>query len=312
MTAINLFGGDYEHTLELAATGPGFSIVYNAGPPTQIFEQMLSHRAFEACEMSLSNYLIVKDRGADWLTAIPVFPNRAFRHNTVYVRADSAIRTPKDLEGARFGLEDYTMTAAVWLRGTLHEEYGVEWRRIQWSCAEGHKRFDPPSDASVSYVNGDLEQLLLDGEVDAIMSFAPRDDANPPAARRLRPLFASAQDVEREYYLKTRIYPINHCVVVRSDVLARLPELPNRLFAAYTAAKKKAYARRLCGTLVPWGKQHWKAAFDLFDGDPLPYGLTTENRRVIDKLADYAATQGLISKKPTLSDLFLRVSETSD
>jgi 4,5-dihydroxyphthalate decarboxylase len=312
LAVLNLFGGDYEHTLELAGSGPGYSIVYNARPPTQIFEEMLSRRTFEACEMSLSNYLIVRDRGADWLTAIPVFPNRAFRHGTVYVRAGSTLRSPKDLEGARFGVEDYTMTAAVWLRGTLHEEYQMDWRRIQWRCAERHKRFDPPPDVAVSYVRGDLEQLLLDGELDGIMSFGPRDDGNPPEQRRLRPLFESPQEVEREYYIRTRIYPINHCVVVRSDALARHPELPDRLLTAYAAAKKKAYARRLGGTLVPWGKLHWKSAFDLFGGDPLPYGLTPENRRVVDKLAEYAARQGLISTKRPLSELFLPVSTADD
>jgi 4,5-dihydroxyphthalate decarboxylase len=123
MRQIDLYGGDYEHTLELAGAGPDFSIVYNRRAPTQIFEQMLSDRVFEACEMSLSNYLMVRDRGAEWLNAVPVFPNRAFRHGTVYVGADSALSLPGDLEGARFGLEDYTMTAAVWLRGTLEEEY---------------------------------------------------------------------------------------------------------------------------------------------------------------------------------------------
>ena len=89
MASIILVGGDYEHVLELATADVDPAIVYNTGSPSRIFEEMLSNRTYEACEMSLSNYLMVKDRGANWLHAIPVFPNRAFRHGTVYVRADS-------------------------------------------------------------------------------------------------------------------------------------------------------------------------------------------------------------------------------
>ena len=111
---IELYGGDYEHTLELAGQSGGFDIRYNTAPVVEIFEKMLTERAFEACEFSLSNYIMLKDRGASWLHAVAVFPYRAFRHSTLYVRKDSAIRAPKDLVGKRIGVPDYSMTAAVW------------------------------------------------------------------------------------------------------------------------------------------------------------------------------------------------------
>ena len=117
--AIDVAGGDYEHTLGLAGIRDGIDIRYTTAPLRDVFLRMLTERCYEACEFSLSNYLMLRDRGADWLHAIPVFPYRAFRHSTLYVRKDSSLREPADLRGKRVGVPDFSMTAAVWTRGIL-------------------------------------------------------------------------------------------------------------------------------------------------------------------------------------------------
>jgi 4,5-dihydroxyphthalate decarboxylase len=303
-----LYGGDYEHTLALAGSHEGLVIDYHHGSPSAIFAKMIAERAYEACEFSLANLLILRDQGADWLSAIPVFPNRAFRHHTLFVRRDSDIQSPADLRGRRIGLEDYSMTAAVWVRGFLNEDYGVNWRDVAWFCDNRQGRFSPPAEANVTLIEDDPESMLEAGTVDAIMSFGPRDERRPPGDRKLRRLFHDAQKTEQGYYERTGIYPINHCVTIRNDVLERIPSLPKTLFNTYLASKKAAYQRKLGTTLVPWAKLYWPAAFEIFGGDPLPYGLTDSNKAVVAKLGVYLHEQKLIRKIPSLDSLFLSES----
>lgn len=302
---VDLFGADYEHTMALDGVRHGVRINYNARPVAEIFGKMIAERSFEACEFSLSNYIMLKDRGADWIFAIPVFPNRSFRHNTLFVRRDGDLVEAAQLRGKKIGVEDYSMTAAVWVRGLLNEEYDVHWRELEWYCDAGQRRFATPAGVKLIPVSGDLENMLIEGELDAIMSFGPRDERLPVAKRQLRRLIANVEDVEREYYQRTGIYPINHCVVIRKDVLDRFPDLSRCLFEAYAGSKASAYKRRLGATLVPWGRRYWTEVFDVFGGDPLPYGLTKPNRMVIEKLANYLHEQKLIAKKPKINSLFV-------
>lgn len=305
---VELVGADYEHTMALDSVSDGIVIKYKARPVTEIFGRMISERAFEACEFSLSNYILLKDRGADWLHAVPVFPNRSFRHNTLFVRRDSDLVEPAQLRGRKIGVEDYSMTAAVWVRGILNEQYGVHWRELDWHCEASQKRFPAPTGLRVTCVSSDLETMLLDGQLDAMMSFGPRDERLPAEKRRLRRLIPNVEEVEKAYYKKTGIYPINHCVVVRKDLLARIPEIPRVLFQAYADSKASAYKRRVGATMIPWGKRYWTEVLDLFGGDPLPYGLTDANRMVVDKLIGYLHEQKLISERPDVDSLFVKGS----
>src|SRR5690606_16006607 len=120
---IEFVGGDHEHTLGMSQERHGIRINYTTAPLMPVFERMISERAYEACEFSLANYIMLKDRGADWLSAIPVFPQRAFRHANFYLRQDSPIQEPSQLRGRRIGVPDYSMTLAVWMRGILFEQY---------------------------------------------------------------------------------------------------------------------------------------------------------------------------------------------
>lgn len=117
-------------------------------------------------------------------------------------------------------------------------------------------------------------------------------------------MLEDAEAEERAYYGRTAIYPISHCVVVRSDALAKKPELAQAVCTAYALAKERAYRRQLGTTLVPWGKAHWTRSFELFGGDPLPYGLTPGNRKVVERLGLYLVQQGFIGSAPAAETLF--------
>ena len=302
--AMEVHGGDYEHVLALSGIYHDIELRYVIGRPRDIFADMLKKRAYEVCEFSLSNYLMLKDREADWIQALPIFPYRAFRHSALYVRADSPLRGPKDLPGKRIGVPDFSMTAAVWTRGILADQYGIPWMDLRW-VVSGPQRFPTLSGVTLEQVETDLEEDLIAGRIDVLLTTAVADDRNPPSARLLRPLIADVQHAEEQYFRETGIYPINHVVVIRSDALARLPRLPRALFVAYSQAKSHAYQRKLGTTLLPWGARYWQDVFAQFGGDPLPYGLCGVNRKVIDRLIKHLHEQRLITRRLDIDTLFI-------
>jgi len=296
-------GGDYEHTLGIAGVYAGVRLGYEAPGMQGLFAKMLESRCYEICEFSLANYLTLRATGQDWLTAVPIFPYRAFRHSLAIVRRDSDLVNLSQLAGKRVGVEDYSMTAAVWFRGLLEDEYGVGHKDVTW-VTRAKQRFPFPARARVETTTHDLEDLLHDGGIDAFLGMLLRDSALPAEERRLRPLVNDAQKEEEAYFERTSIYPIHHCVVIRNDVLERNQGLVTAVCSAYAGAKERAYRRQLGATMVPWGKAYWAKTFQRFGGDPLPYGLTASNRRVIDRLAGHLKTQGFLPQMPAIDAVF--------
>src|SRR5262245_17960611 len=171
---------DYDRTAALrdgSIKPSGLDLAYLVSPPSETFWRMLKFDEFDAAEMSLSSFLIAKARGRAW-TALPVFPFRAFFHTYVFVRADSAIAAPADLAGARFGLPEYQMTAAVWTRGALEHDFGVAPSAIRWVVERtpslshgGQTGFTASSGVSIEQTpDGDTLLALLErGAIDAVM-----------------------------------------------------------------------------------------------------------------------------------------------
>ena len=297
-------GGDYEHLIGLPGERLGFRFTFEPSSPNDIFKAMMHNRPYEVCEFSLANYLTLRANGEDWVTAIPVFPNRAFRHGTLITRRDSDIVSPAQLGGRRIAVDDYTMTAATWVRGLLEDEYGVDWRSITWVTGR-NQRHAAPAGARIDFMEGATEDLLLDGHADASLGFVVKDFQKPLHQRRLRTVLRDAEATELAYYERTGIYPINHCVVVRTDVHRQHPGLLAAVAQSYVDAKREAYARKIGSSLMPWAKNTWARVFDIFGGDPLPYGLTPVNRMVVGKLAGYLKTQGFIDEVPDIDALFV-------
>jgi 4,5-dihydroxyphthalate decarboxylase len=313
MTArtVVVHGGDYEHVLDFQGDDPGgIRLGYEPMATRQIFERMLAERVFEVCEFSLANYLTLRACGEAWLTALPIFPYRMFRHGLAVTRVDSALTSLAQLAGKRVGVPDYSMTAAVWFRGLLADEYGVPEGSITWVTGP-RQRLPIPSQAKVEFTDEGLESALLQGHIDALLEMSLHDASLPPELRQLRPVLADPQAAERDYYQRTGIFPIMHCVVIRSDVARAMPGLAAAVSQAYSECKARAYRRRLGTTLTPWSAEHWANTFALFAGDPLPYGLTATNRRGIELLGTYLRDQGLIRGLPPLDDLFLTTAATT-
>ena len=303
LSQFTIRGGDHDHVRDLATDAFGIGLDYEALHLSDLFVRMLATRCYEVCEFSLANYLIVRASGDDWLTALPVFPYRAFRHGLMVTRRDSPLKDWRAISGTKVGVPDYSMTAAVWARGMLRAEYGVDHRTITWVTP--HKQRLPiPADARIEHTDADLEMLLEQGSIDALLATAPRDAKLPAQERKLRTVLPDPAAAERDYFRRTGIYPIMHCVVIRNDALARAPRLSAAVADTYAQAKARAYARR-AASVLPWGTARWDEDMALFAGDPLPYGLNAVNRKVVATLAADLQEQGLIKALPSLDVLFV-------
>jgi 4,5-dihydroxyphthalate decarboxylase len=306
---ITVHGGDYEHTLGLSGHGERFELRYEPGNVVDIFRATVDDAPFPVAEMSLAAYLMLVDRGDTRLVALPLFPYRAFRHGAVFVRQDSDLTELEQLRGCRVAVADYTMTAAVWLRGILSEHHGTDWRDINWFT--GPPRVPVPDSVAIETLATPPLGALLTGDVDAALLMTrprPTEAGRPwPPVRRL---LADSQQAERAYLHRTGVYPIMHTVVVRRDLLTRHEGLPDTVIRAYVEAKDRAYLRRLSRGLHPWGDRAWESIDRLFQGDPLPYGLGEANRRVLEVFSGYLLDQLLVEQVPVIDAAFMAAGTT--
>ncbi len=306
--------GDYDRTHPLidgTVKPEGIDLNWLVLPHLEIWTRMLNYYDFDASEISLSSYIISRTIGKP-LTAIPVFPARAFRHSYVFINTKSGIREPKDLAGKRVGLAEFQQTATVWIRGTLQHEYGVNLDEIQWFTWVPRSRMEMelPRRYRITQLTPDQkpDQMLFDGELDAIMlpSLFP-SLFHPP--QHIRRLFEDSEKVESAYFKKTGIFPIMHSVALRQDVWDRDPWIARSLFKAFQRAKEDAYARLVDFSpykiSLAWFRGPVEEQRQILGDDPWPYGLE-KNRHVVETLMTYLHEQGLIEKKLPLEQLFAR------
>lgn len=291
---ISVVGGAYPFFRRVTGVRDGLDLRYTPVGPGQAFVAVLENLPFQVNEFSLANYTMMRDRGVKWMSAIPVFLNRAFRHGSLYVRRDSNLTHPSDLRGKTIGAAEYTQTAGVWWRGTMIDEYDLHWSELNW-VAGPKQRFVPPAEAAVRVVEGDIEQLAIDGKIDGFLAPGTMDSKKPENERRLRPLLPDTETAERDYFARTGIFPLNHAVVIHERCLAQHPAAPKVVFEACCASKKQFYADG--GNLNPWG--------DPPGDDLIPFGLTEKNREIVATLWRYLFEQKLISRIPDMDTLFV-------
>jgi 4,5-dihydroxyphthalate decarboxylase len=298
---------DYDRTRPLltgAVKADGINFQFRPAVPGEaclvpVYEQ------FDIAEMSLSWYTMARLRGEP-VVAVPIFPMRMFIQPYIFCAATSTIRTPEDLRGKKVGMDQYRLTVGLWARGILQELYGVRPGEMSWVASEPEGAgFEPPPDVRIEFGKKNVEALLLDGEIDALI--AP----NVPVSfqnhdMRIRRLFADCRAEVVNYFCKTNIFPITHVVVMREALAAEHPWLTARLVDAFENAEKacrKAYSypKRLALPAAVLVVEEEEAAFGK---EPFRHGLSAQNRLVLEKFIQYAHEQGYISRRPTLSEMF--------
>jgi 4,5-dihydroxyphthalate decarboxylase len=309
---LTLACGPYDRTQALAdgtIAPDGVELVYIALQPAEIFWRMLQYRDFDVAEMSLSNYASLVSQGDAPFVAIPVFPSRVFRHGYFFINADAGIRDARDLKGKRGGVPEYSMTAAVYMRGLLQHEYGVQPRDITWVQGRADRLGRKlPADIRLTQAAAatELGDLLERGELDFLMTAN-----NPLAFRRgspkLKRLFPNYAELEKDYYRRTKIYPIMHTIVIRREVYERDPWVALSLYKAFLAAKERAY-HLLSETGSPKASFAWLQPLleeeqRIIGKDWFPYGIEA-NRASLGALLQYNHEQGLSDRPLQIEELF--------
>jgi 4,5-dihydroxyphthalate decarboxylase len=301
---------DYDHTRALAdgrikVDGVDLKFV-NLSPPSQIFLRMLHDEAYDASEMSLSNYMIALGKGDRRFVAIPVFPSRVFRHSYIWINTQAEIEKPEDLKGKKVGIADYSMTALLFVRGLLQHQYGVAPEDIHWFRRRAeHVSIDIPPGIRIDNIGKDqtLDDLIEEGKLDALAV------TSPPAAflrgsRTVKRLFPDCRGVEAEYYRQTKIFPIMHMVVLRRAIYEQEPTIAVRLALSFEAAKTLAFEAYEEGlSSLPWVNLDLEYARQILGKDVYPYGIE-KNRPTLEAATRYSHEQGLTKKMFALNEMF--------
>ena len=308
--------GDYDHTRDLSSglvDVDGLDLDFTVfDRPEPMFDAFVNGRQFDVSEMSMAVYCSLRSRGDDEFVAVPVFPARSFRHGAIYVRSDG-VRTVGELDGARIGIPVWTQTAGIYVRGLLASDCGVDIHSVRWLQAgiDEPGRKEPVSIDLKGFSlelrpEDSLDQMLLDGEVDAVISARPTRSVIV-GDRRVRRLFEDFPVVERAYYERTRIFPVMHVVIVRRELVAAHPGLARSLYAAFEAAKVRSQQRALEATVpsfpLPWVSAHARETAATFGDDFWPYGITA-NRPTLEAFLGFCADQEILASPLTPEDLF--------
>ncbi len=242
-------------------------------PVTRAFRRMTRAMEFDLCEIALTTHAQARAHGKP-ITALPVVLLRGLHHAALICRRDSPVRGPADLVGKRIGVRAWSQTTGVWVRGILHDEYGIAPDAMTWITEEDahvQEFVDPPFVQRIA-AGQQLPAMLLSGEIDAGIALAI-----DPA--QVRPVIPDAEAVAAEWSHKTGVFPINHVVVVKDTVLAEYPWLADELMRLFVASRDKS-------------------------GEAVPFGIDT-NRPAIELLMRYAAQQGLIPRAYRPEELFV-------
>jgi 4,5-dihydroxyphthalate decarboxylase len=308
--------GDYDRTrplLDGTVQIDGVDPVYMTLVPEEIFFRAIRHAEFDITELSMSSFTVKTALDDSPYVGIPVFISRAFRHTSIYVRTDR-IKRPEDLKGRKVGVPEYQLTACVWARQILETDYGVKPSDIHWirggieepgrpekitlKLPPGVRLDNAPEGATIS-------RMLADGEIDGFI--APRPPTLPEGTPNVGWLFPDPTASAKDYYKRTKIFPIMHVVGVRRTLAERHPWLPGAVLKAFEQAKAVALARlgdtSATKVTLPFVEEQIVAARALMGDDYWSYGVAP-NRHVLETFLDHHHKEGLSPRRVTVEEMF--------
>jgi 4,5-dihydroxyphthalate decarboxylase len=311
---------DYDRTRALfdgRAPIEGCDVIAVALEPEESFHRAFKYQEFDVTEISMSSYLMTASRGEAHYIAIPAFVSRLFRHSSIYIRTDRGIKGPADLKGKTIGVPEYQMTANVWVRGTLEEEYGVKpadikWRRggLEEAGREERSPMKTPPGVDLASVPHDrtLSDMLEKGEIDGVIG-ARAPSCFLRGAPNVARLFPDYPAVEEAYFKKTKLFPIMHAIGIRRSLVEKYPWVAVNVYKAFLKAKA------LCvhelgqighlATTLPWPVAAYDRARAAMGEDYWPYG-AHENKHALETLARYSFQQGLSARQVPLDEMFAK------
>lgn len=313
---------DYDRTRALfdgRVSIEGCEVLPTPVEPEEAFHRAFRFGEFDISELSLSSHTMMTSRGENGYVGIPAFVSRLFRHSGIYIRTDRGIARAEDLRGKTVGLPEYQITANVWIRGILKDDYGIDPATIHWrrggveEAGRGERApLSLPPDIDLRQVpdGKTLSGMLEAGELDAVIS-ARAPSCFTRRAPGVARLFDDYPAVEADYFRRHRIFPIMHIIGIRKSLVERHPWLPVSVFKAFNHARELAMDELgQIGHLfvsLPWGVAAYEAAKALLGDDYWSYGYEP-NRHVLDTFLRYHHEQGLSQHKVDSAALFARSS----
>jgi 4,5-dihydroxyphthalate decarboxylase len=320
-TRISLIGEVYDCVKPLfegTLRADGVELAVTRSPSPEAMRRQLTAWEFDVCEMAFGAYLIARAQGAD-VTAIPVFPRRAFFHTNFMCHANAGISGPRDLAGKRIGVAEYVQSATLWARGVLEQDFALDAKQAQWYVERAGTGstgstgevlgFKPPREIAVQQTPGgkSLVAMLAAGELDMALVGA---SAQAQAGHALRPLFADAIAEGRRFYGAHGYVHANHTYMIRGSLAREQPALVANLYRAFGESKTRAQQSlprdRQPGLL--FGNEALAKTCDSFTGDPavdpFAYGIVA-NRSMLETVVQLCQAQGLVRDKPSIEQLFV-------
>lgn len=293
----------------------GCEVTTIALAPEEVFHRAFKFQEFDITELSLSSHTLMTARGDSAYVGIPAIISRVFRHSGIYIRTDRGIRAPQDLRGKRIGVPEYQMTANVWIRGILQDDYGVRPEECKWlrggieEPGRGERApLDLPATIDLQQVPEDrtLSQMLADGEIDAIIS-ARAPSCLKRGAPNVGRLFPDYRKVEEEYFRRTGIFPPMHIVGVRRSLAERHPWLPVAVYKAFLRAREIALDEleeiAYYFVMLPWALDDYENARKVMPRDYWSYGLES-NHHTFETFCRYHYEQGISKRRVAPEELF--------
>jgi 4,5-dihydroxyphthalate decarboxylase len=302
MPALKTAIGSYGHTKALKdgkIAPAGAELAFeDVSPIIGAFRRMCRGLEFDVCEMAITTYLCAKANNLPF-TALPVFLVRAFHNGAVQINPGAGVNSPKDLEGKQVGVRAWTVTTGVWAKDILQNEYGVDLGKVNWVVADEEHVTQYKTPANVTFQSGaNLGEMLANGELAAGIGIPKVDSPN------VQPLVENAGAAQTAWYKKTGVYPINHTLVVKDELLAANPALGKALYDAFKQARDQ-YVSGLASS-TDEADAAMKRTAELV-GDPLPYGIEA-NRKAMEAIIAAATSQQILSGPTKVEDVFVEGS----
>ncbi len=310
--------GDYDRTRPIFDSRvliDGVDPVCMLLSPEEMFFRAFRHQDFDVSELSLSSYCVTVANGDPHYIAIPIFLSRAFRHTSIYIRLDRNIDKPEDLIGKKIGIAEYQLSANVWVRGILEQDYGVKPADINWvrggmdTPSRPEKiKLDLPDDVRIESAPAGvtLNDMLASGDIDGFIG--PRwprcfDQGHPQVGR----LFEDSIAVAAEHFGRTGLFPIMHLVGVRRSLADAHPWLPGALTKAFTVARDMAVTAlndtSATKVTMPFVEDNLGTVKKLMGENYWPYGVA-DNAATLTAFCEMHYQQGLSKRRLAVDELF--------
>jgi len=308
---------DYDHFRDFRlghVRAEGIDPVWSVLGHHEIFARFTFNREWDVSELSIAKFAAQVTRDTTDIIGLPVVCSRLFRFGAFYVNRNSGIRTATDLRGKKVGSPEWAHSAAVYMRGWLHNDVGVSLQDVEWVQAGANAagrvekvELNLPEGVRLTRVSDrSLSQMLASGELDCAIIARPPTcflEGHPDVVR----LFPDYQPMEEEYYKRSKVWPVMHIIAMRRRVLDENPWVARNLYNAFLESKRRSVERLLDPAVsrypLPWLPTFGARVREIFDGDPFPYGVE-ENRATWEQLLRYTYQQGIAHRLASPEEIF--------